>query len=96
MKLLTLTLLTLLFLIQKKLAEAFGRKFSGSVSPNSIMVDGVKAYRVSIPANFTELKPRECVVVQKAGKACLIIGGSMLENDIWTPMDEILKTWHWK
>ena len=80
----------------KASAEGFAGKFSGSVTPLPFAVDGEQAYRVSIPANYEQLMPRECIVVHHAGKVCFLIGGSKSKADIWPTLKEVAESWTWK
>ena len=79
----------------KASADGFANKFSGSVSPLPFAVDGAEAYRVSIPANYEQMLPRECIVVHHGGKLCFLIGGSKSQADIWPALTEIAKSWTW-
>ncbi len=80
----------------KASADGFAGKFSGSVTPLPFAVDGEQAYRISIPANYEQLMPRECIVVHHAGKVCFLIGGSKSKVDIWPTLEEIAESWTWK
>ena len=76
-------------------ADAFAKKFSGRVRDLPFDVDGESAYRVSIPANYDQLMPRECIVVHHGNKACFLIAGSKSKSKIWPTLTAIAKSWRW-
>ncbi len=77
-------------------ADGFAKKFGGVVSSFSFTVDGESAYRVSIPPNYEQMVPRDCIVVHHNGKACFLIAGSKSKDDIWPTLEEIAHSWKWK
>ena len=79
----------------KSSADSLAKKFGGSVSRLPYNVDGVEAYRVSIPPNYESMMPRECIVVHHNQKVCFLFGGSKSQADIWPTVDEIAKSWSW-
>ena len=76
-------------------ADGLAKKFGGTVSELPYDVDGADAYRVSIPANYESMMPRECIVVHHNQKVCFLFGGSKSRSDIWSTVDEIAKSWSW-
>ena len=76
-------------------ADGIAEKFGGTVSELPFAVDGEMAYKVSIPPNFEQVMPRECVVVHHNNKACFIFGGSKSQNEIWPTISEIAKSLRW-
>lgn len=79
----------------KASADALAESFGGAVSELSFTVDGESAYRVSIPPNYEQMMPRECVVVHHNSKVCFIFGGSKSQSDIWPTVLEIAKSLDW-
>ena len=79
----------------KGTADALAKGFGGTVSELPYTVDGVDAYRVSIPDNYESMMPRECIVVHHNQKVCFLFGGSKSRKDIWPTVDEIAKSWSW-
>jgi hypothetical protein len=71
-------------------------KFSGSAEAMTVTIDGENGYRVSIPPNYQQLMPRECIVVHHSGNVCFLFGGSKSEADIWPTLREIADSWVWQ
>jgi hypothetical protein len=62
----------------------------------TVTIDGENGYRVSIPPNYQQLMPRECIVVHHSGNVCFLFGGSKSEADIWPTLREIADSWVWQ
>lgn len=77
-------------------AIGFSDKFSGTVETLDQDLDGETAFRVSIPATYSELLPRECIVAHHNGKVCFLIAGSNAKDEIWPVLSDIADSWEWK
>jgi hypothetical protein len=76
-------------------ADGLAAKFGGTTSKLPYNVDGVEAYRVSIPPNYESMMPRECIVIHHEQKVCFLFGGSKSKSEIWPIVEEIAKSWRW-
>lgn len=76
-------------------ADALAKKFGGSVSELEFTIDEEQAFKVSVPQNLKQLAPRECVVTERNGKVCMIIGASMSQNEVWPTVSEIAMALRW-
>ena len=79
----------------KESADGLAKKFGGIVSELPFTVDGEVAYKVSVPPNYAQLMPRECIVAHHNNKVCFIFGGSKSKNAIWPTISEIAQSWRW-
>lgn len=79
----------------KESAEALAKKFGGTVSDFTAGLDGETAFRVSVPPNYKQLMPRECLVAHRADQVCFVFGGSKSKADIWPVLLGIAETWEW-
>ena len=77
-------------------ANGLAANFAGTVTPLSFQVDGEPAYRVSIPPDYEQLMPRECIVIHHRGQVCFLFGGSRSTADIWAPLSAVAQSWNWK
>ena len=79
----------------KESADSLAIKFGGVVSELPFTIDGEVAYKVTVPPNYEQLLPRECIVSHHNDKACFIFGGSKSKEEIWPTVLEIAKSWRW-
>jgi hypothetical protein len=79
----------------KESADGLAKKFGGAVSDLPFKIDGEVAYQVSIPPNYEQVMPRECVVVHHNDKVCFIFGASKSQSDIRPTILEIAKSMEW-
>jgi len=80
----------------KKLAEAFAKKFNGSVGEVAIEIDGEKGWRVTIPTDKKSIRPVDCIVAFKDGRSFLLIGAAKEAGDLPKALDELVAGWKWK
>ena len=80
----------------QKLAEAFAKRFKGSVGEEAIEIDGEKGWRVTIPADKKSIRPVDCIVAFKDGRSFVFIGAAKEAGDLPKAIDELVAGWKWK
>ncbi|MFT7629008.1 MAG: hypothetical protein ACI87E_000004 [Mariniblastus sp.] len=76
-------------------ANALAKKFGGTTAKLPYLIDGAEAYRVSIPPNYEQLMPRECIAVHHGEHLCFLLGASKSNTEIWPVVEEIAQSWSW-
>ena len=79
----------------KETAEAFAKKWGGSVAKTIIKIDGINAYRVIIPPGNKTLRPTNCIIALRNGHVFLLIGGASKKGNLGGVLDELVGTWKW-
>lgn len=78
------------------MAEAFAKKWSGSVVKVSLKVDGEDGFRVKVTPDKKEVRPTDCVVVIKDKRVFMLIGGSKEDDGLEKAINDLVASWKWK
>jgi hypothetical protein len=77
-------------------AEAFATEWHGRLEDATLSVDGETGFRVIVAPDNENVKPIDCVVAMKNGRAFLIIAGAKESGEANAAVDQIVASWKWK
>ena len=80
----------------KEIAVAFAKTWNGRVADAAVKIDGEEGYRVTIRPDGKTLRPADCIVAIRDGRAFMLIGGAKEDGDIGKVLDELIAAWKWK
>jgi hypothetical protein len=79
----------------RKAAEGLARQWGGTVLEKPIALDGAPGYLVVAENRGPGLKPAVGIVVHRAGRAYLIMGGAVPGDSVANEVEEVRRGWKW-
>jgi hypothetical protein len=79
----------------RKAAQALARQWGGTLLDKPIALDGASGYLVVAENRGPGLKPVVGIVVHRAGREYLIMGGAVPGDSVADEVEEVRRGWKW-